>query len=96
MAWVLAAFIVALVFIIGGLISSHFERGGFFLEGLGGFMFGVFPGLAGLAVAAVALVVWLIPATQSWAWIPAVVSFGASASMLGVLAWAKLADWYRG
>lgn len=96
MVWVLAAFIVSLIFIVGGLISLKLERGGLFLEGLGGLIFGVLPGLAGLVVAVVTLVVWLIPAAQPWVWIPAIISFGASASMLGALVWSWFFDLFRG
>ena len=93
---VIAAFAVALVFVLGGYLHSRFSQGGLFLEGLGGFTFGVLPGLVGLVLAAAAAVVWLIPAARPFVWIPSVLSYAASLSMLGVLAWAWLSNWLRG
>ena len=90
---VIAAFVVALAFVLGGCLHSRFRGGG--LEGLSGSVFGVFPGLVGLAIAAVAAAVWLVPSARPFAWIPSVLSYAASASMFVVLGWSCLVAWLR-
>lgn len=78
MALVIVALVLSILFIVAGMLVMEYSSG---MDGILPFVFVVMPAAAGLALAVVSLVIHLIPATNGWAWLPATLSCGATASM---------------
>jgi len=64
---VIAALVLAILFIVGGFASMWFTEG---WDDMIGYVLCILPGFAGLALALVALAVHLIPAATAWSWLP--------------------------
>ena len=74
---VIIAFVLSLVVMAVGI-----SGGSSFGDGMARYILAFLPGSAGLALAVVALVVLLIPATSGWAWLPSVLSYCATLGMI--------------
>ena len=79
MTMLIIAFVLSILFIVGGGIITEYTYG---FGGIVPFFLGVIPGLVGLVIALVALAIHLIPATTAWTWLPATLSCGATISMV--------------
>ena len=79
MTMVIVALALSLLFIVGGGIITEHTSG---YDGIIPYFLGVLPGIAGLVIAIVALGIHLIPATTTWSWLPAILSCGATISMV--------------
>lgn len=77
---VIIAFVLSLIFVAVGV--SGFSGGSSFLDGMMRYILAFLPGLVGLFLAVAALVVFLIPSTSEWVWLPATLSYGATLSMV--------------
>lgn len=72
------ALFLSLTFTAYGLYATH----GSGWNGMAVFILALLPGVAGLILACVALLVFWIPATSGWAWLPSVLSYVATLSMV--------------
>ena len=73
------ALFLSLAFTAYGLHATHSSGG---LGGMPAFVLVLIPGVVGLILACVALLVFWIPATSGWAWLPSVLSYIATLSMV--------------
>ena len=74
------ALFLSLAFTAFGLY--HTSGPGSFLDGMAAFVLVLMPGVVGLILACVALLIFWIPATSGWAWLPSVLSYIATLSMV--------------
>lgn len=72
------ALFLSLAFTAYGLYATH----GSGWNGMAVFILALLPGVVGLILACVALLVFWIPATSGWAWLPSVLSYIATLSMV--------------
>lgn len=79
MLMVVIAFVLSIIFMAVGV--SGFGVG-IFLDGMARYILAFLPGLVGLALAVVALVIFLIPETSGWAWLPCVLSYCTTLGMV--------------
>lgn len=80
----IVALLLSLAFVAGGMyvMSDKFSH----IDGVGALALFLLPGLAGVALAIVALIVAAVPASSGWAWLPSVLSYIASVSVVAYAA----------